>query len=45
MSKKLIKIITSKNQLLFNFFKVKQDDQDKDKNIMKIKIIILFKNI
>ena len=27
------KIITSKNQLLFNIFKVKQDDQDKDKNI------------
>jgi hypothetical protein len=26
------KIITSKNQLLFNIFKVKQDDQDKDKN-------------
>ena len=26
------KIITSKNQLLFNIFKVKQDDQDKEKN-------------
>ncbi len=26
------KIITSKNQLLFNIFKIKQDDQDKDKN-------------
>jgi len=26
------KIVTSKNQLLFNIFKVKQDDQDKEKN-------------
>ena len=26
------KMITSKNQLLFNIFKVKQDDQDKEKN-------------
>jgi hypothetical protein len=26
------KIITSKNQLLFNIFKIKQDDQDKEKN-------------
>jgi len=27
------KLITSKNQLLFNIFKVKQDDLDKEKNI------------
>lgn len=27
------KVVTSKNQLLFNIFKVKQDDSDKDKNI------------
>ena len=27
------KLITSKNQLLFNIFKVKQDEYDKDKNI------------
>jgi hypothetical protein len=26
------KIITSKNQLLFNIFKIKQDDQEKEKN-------------
>ena len=27
------KVVTSKNQLLFNIFKVKQDDTEKDKNI------------
>jgi rRNA-processing protein FCF1 len=27
------KLVTSKNQLLFNIFKVKQDDTDKEKNI------------
>jgi len=27
------KIVTSKNQLLFNIFKIKKDDSDKDKNI------------
>jgi len=27
------KVVTSKNQLLFNIFKVKQADSDKDKNI------------
>jgi len=27
------KVVTSKNQLLFNIFKVKQDESDKDKNI------------
>ena len=27
------KVVTSKNQLLFNIFKIKQDDSDKDKNI------------
>jgi hypothetical protein len=27
------KVVTSKNQLLFNIFKVKQDETDKDKNI------------
>ncbi len=27
------KVVTSKNQLLFNIFKIKQDDTDKDKNI------------
>lgn len=27
------KVVTSKNQLLFNIFKIKQDEYDKDKNI------------
>ena len=27
------KVVTSKNQLLFNIFKIKQDESDKDKNI------------
>jgi hypothetical protein len=27
------KVVTSKNQLLFNIFKIKQDDSEKDKNI------------
>jgi len=27
------KVVTSKNQILFNIFKIKQDDTDKDKNI------------
>jgi len=31
------KIITSKNQLLFNIFKVKQEESDKDKNITENK--------
>lgn len=31
------KIITSKNQLLFNIFKVKQEEFDKDKNITENK--------
>lgn len=31
------KVVTSKNQLLFNIFKVKQDETDKDKNISENK--------
>lgn len=32
-----VKVVTSKNQLLFNIFKVKQDDSDKEKNMTENK--------
>jgi hypothetical protein len=34
------KVITSKNQILFNIFKIKQDDDDKDKNINENKNLV-----
>jgi len=34
------KVITSKNKLLFNIFKIKQDDTDKDKNINENKNLV-----